>query len=211
MLRRHLLARPTRDGWRRLCAGDWDAGARACLEHWAQSDLPLVVTRRHGEPGIRLGLPVPRAWGRRHLTMRLPAAAIATWDEFPPARAIAPLLALPLQGHWLDLCGRLEPACRSVRVYGSHGWQWITGLPYLHEQSDLDLLIAVDGTGQAERVCELLAAAPPARPRLDGELVFGDGAGIAWREWLQWRRGGARQMLVKRLDAVALETWPEPC
>ena len=44
-----------------------------------------------------------------------------------------------------------------------------------------------------------------ARPRLDGELVFDDGAAVAWREWIEWRAGRARAVLVKRLHGVALQ------
>jgi len=49
-----------------------------------------------------------------------------------------------------------------------------------------------------------------AGPRLDGELVFPDGAAIAWREWVAHREGRAAQVLVKRLRGVALES-PGAC
>ena len=52
----------------------------------------------------------------------------------------------------------------------------------------------------------LLAAVDWDGPRLDGELLFPDGAAIAWREWQAWRQGRAPQVLVKRLRGVALET-----
>ena len=43
-------------------------------------------------------------------------------------------------------------------------------------------------------------------PRLDGELLFPDGAAIAWREWVAHRDGRVAQVLVKRLRGVALES-----
>jgi phosphoribosyl-dephospho-CoA transferase len=40
--------------------------------------------------------------------------------------------------------------------------------------------------------------------RLDGELVFPDGAAVAWREWHACRGGRTRRLLVKRLDGATL-------
>jgi hypothetical protein len=50
---------------------------------------------------------------------------------------------------------------------------------------------------------------PPAMwpgPRLDGEMLFPDGAAIAWREWVAHREGRTAQVLVKRLRGVAMES-----
>ena len=51
-------------------------------------------------------------------------------------------------------------------------------------------------------------------PRVDGELVFPRGEAVAWREWLQWRRGEVDSVMVKRLHGVALEqglAWLDDC
>ena len=61
----------------------------------------------------------------------------------------------------------------------------------------------------ADEVARALATASWAGPRLDGELLFPDGAAIAWREWSDYRQGRASQVLVKRLRGVALETFCE--
>jgi phosphoribosyl-dephospho-CoA transferase len=61
-------------------------------------------------------------------------------------------------------------------------------------------------------VAQVLLSFDGAAPRLDGELLFGDGAAVAWREWIEWRAGRARAVLVKRLDGVSLQrdaTWCE--
>jgi phosphoribosyl-dephospho-CoA transferase len=54
-------------------------------------------------------------------------------------------------------------------------------------------------------VSQVLKSFDAAQLRLDGELLFRDGAAVAWREWIEWRAGRARAVLVKRLHGVALE------
>ena len=62
----------------------------------------------------------------------------------------------------------------TAHVYGSHGWQLLTNMPYLHEGSDLDLSLAVPDFETACRVQALLAEVELER-RLDGEIVFPGG------------------------------------
>ena len=90
-----------------------------------------------------------------------------------------------------------------MRVYGSHGWQCLTGLEHVHQGSDLDLLVPVHNAACADAAVRNLAcfAAPM---RLDGELIFPDGSAVAWREWQLWRSGQVAQLLVKRNRSVAL-------
>jgi phosphoribosyl-dephospho-CoA transferase len=89
-------------------------------------------------------------------------------------------------------------------VYGSFGWQQLTGLDYLREGSDIDLLLQVASPEQADAAVAALHASGIESPRLDGELVFPDGSAVAWREWAIWRAGLVEQVLVKRLDGPLL-------
>jgi phosphoribosyl-dephospho-CoA transferase len=91
-------------------------------------------------------------------------------------------------------------------VYGSHGWQTLSGLAHVGPASDIDLLLRVDGAGQADTVASVLERAASDGPRLDGELVFNGSAAVAWREWLGWRRRGRGTILVKRLRSESLES-----
>ncbi|MDB6000992.1 MAG: holo-ACP synthase, malonate decarboxylase-specific [Rhizobacter sp.] len=217
LLQRHRLVRLSPTGWQRVLDRNWDAQAGECLELWGRSQFPLVVTRqRVGAQGIALGLPAPERFGRRRLALEVDANDLLSFDEFPLAQAMTPLLHGSLHDAWRALCAGLADVGCMARVYGSHGWQAITRLPYLHAESDLDLMLAVDGPAMADAVCTVLAASPIGRPRLDGELLFGDGAAVAWREWHRWRAGLTRQVLVKRLEGVGLETeaafaQPLPC
>ena len=210
-----------------------DAVELACIGHWAQHDLPLVVTRQPaadpaplagigGEPPARerpepaalaLGLPAPARWERRRLALRVPIDGIARIGDFPPAASIAPLLPAAARADWLGLCAELAALGIVARVYGSHGWQHLTDLAYLHAGSDLDLSLALPARGQEDAadgaVARLAAAAAQPGlplPRLDGELGFADGSAVAWREWAAWRSGRVSRLLVKRRDGATLES-----
>ncbi len=154
---------------------------------------------------VALGLPAPEAWERRRIALQVPRNTIAWLDEFP--RAADALRLLPAQAR-PPVRALLEGVASlgvQARVYGSHGWQLISGERYLHADSDLDLWMAVEDTLQADAVAHRLQSMSLARPRIDGELVFVDGAAVAWREWATWRAGRTRGLLVKRLSGATIE------
>ena len=209
MLRRHQLVRLNERGWAAARALAWDDEARACLSFWAAERLPLVVTQqpaRLPDGHIALGLSAPLRWNRRRLAMALPISGILFFDEFPKAAAITVLLPPPLRNAWATLAKTVD-----ARIYGSFGWQQMTGLNYLHADSDLDLCVSVDDAAAADLAAAALSQAAFARPRIDGELVFPDGRAVAWREWQPWREQRVDRILVKRLQGVAMERALEPC
>jgi phosphoribosyl-dephospho-CoA transferase len=88
-----------------------------------------------------------------------------------------------------------------ARVFGSLAWSTLTGLDYLTDTSDLDLLLPIHCCSDLVRLTADLAAIEATAPmRLDGELMRDDGAGVNWREL----HTGARELLVKTTDGVAL-------
>lgn len=198
---------------------DADAGPAACLAHWAAHRLPLVVGCQgpasggglSGPPSdpspgglLALGLAAPRRFGRRRLALRVPRADICGHGEFPRAERITELLPEAARPSWRRCCGQLQDAGRVARVYGSFGWQALSGLQHVREGSDLDLWIAVDDARQADDAAAALGRFRHPALRLDGELVFGGGRAVAWREWQAWREGRSAAMLVKHLGGAAL-------
>ena len=207
-LRRHQLAHLSAAGWSEALSRPWDAVALACLRHWADRRLPLVVTRQPATVGnelVALGLSAPPTWGRRRIALQLPRSAIAWIDEFPAALEALRLFRGRQRRTLKPLLEDLALLGAPARVYGSCGWQLVSGHRYLHARSDLDLWIAVDGDVQADAVAAHLQVSSTIQPRIDGELVFVDGAAVAWREWAAWRGARTRGLLVKRLRGTTIE------
>ncbi|MBT2325024.1 malonate decarboxylase holo-[acyl-carrier-protein] synthase [Variovorax paradoxus] len=208
-LRRHQLARLTDAGWSTILQRPWDEQARECLTHWATHRLPLVVTRQSvdavADGYVALGLPSPAQWDKRRLPLQVPHAAVLRFDAFPQLADVQVLLPPSARRPARDLLDALDTWRATARVFGSYGWQAISALAHVRPGSDLDLLVNVDGMEQADAVAHVLRSFDAPRLRLDGELVFGDGAAVAWREWIEWRAGRARAVVVKRLDGVALQ------
>jgi phosphoribosyl-dephospho-CoA transferase len=88
-----------------------------------------------------------------------------------------------------------------ARVFGSLAWRALTGLDYLTDRSDLDLLLYVHRDTDLHHLTAELAGIEATAPmRLDGELVRDDGAAVNWRELPT----GSREILVKTVGGVAL-------
>jgi len=205
-LRRHDLVWLSAQGWRNHVLRDVaDSEAADCLRHWFAQRLPLVVGRQTpGESQLALGLAAPAVWDRRKIALKVPRDCVLYHDRFPKAAEIRSLLSPGLRKRWLSLCGDLGDLASNPRVHGSYGWQQITGLEYIAARSDIDLQLSVGDADTADRVTSLLERFTWKGPRIDGELLFPTGAAVAWREWLQWRRGAVDRVMVKRLYGVAL-------
>jgi len=213
-LRRHQLLRLTAAGWAQLLGEhseeSSDPPMHECLAHWANNRHPLVITRQPpASPAlagrVATGLPAPLRFGRRRLALQIARTEIASLHEFPLADEVTGLLHAKLHKAWHALTAALGQAGCAARVHGGYGWQQMTDLDYLHPSSDIDLLLPVGSAASADRVCQLLADANFGDLRLDGELLFPNGAGIAWREWQACRAGRTDQMLAKHLDRISLE------
>lgn len=208
-LRRNQLVWLDARGWKLVQAHVWDAEAQALLAHWCVHDLPLVVCRQRLDVApnqLCLGLPAPLQWSRRRLAQTVGREQVTSVGAFPTLRQVAQ--AMPWGPAALELDLALTDMAVTPRVYGSHGWQWLTQMPYLHGDSDIDVTLEVPDFQTACKVLALLAAADP-RPRLDGEIVFPDGQAVAWRELQRLLAGHAAQVLLKERQSIRLATLAE--
>jgi phosphoribosyl-dephospho-CoA transferase len=184
----------------------WDAPARHCLAHWAAHGLPLVVTRQSPGAGdlIALGLPAPTRWERRRIALHVPRGSVACFEEFPELGEVLPWLPQPARAAACRLQDGLGACGAQARIYGSHGWQVLSGLDHVRPGSDLDVCVQVEDAAQADEVAHRLTDWGVEQPRLDGELMFPDGSAVAWREWSGWRATRTRAVMVKGLTGAML-------
>jgi phosphoribosyl-dephospho-CoA transferase len=210
-LARNDLVWIDRQAWQLLESLNWDGQAREILSHWRTRSLPLVVCRqREGSQDneVSLGLPAPSLWGRRRLALRVPIERIQDRGTFPA------LIQVVRANDWgitsYALSAALVHLGAEAWVYGSHGWQFLTGLTYQHAESDIDLSIHVSNFETACEVAQQLAATQLPR-RLDGEIVFATGDAIAWREFHQLISGQAKQVMVKALCGIRLVALDTVC
>jgi phosphoribosyl-dephospho-CoA transferase len=194
------------EAWLRVLSRAWDTQAQSILNHWRSRQLPLVVCRQR-VPGssttISLGLPAPLQWERRKLALEVVATDITRVGCFPllTPDLLGPADATALH-HFLQHLAVLHvPA----RVYGSYGWQLLTGLPCVRDSSDLDLILPVPDLDTAGQIVWLLRGLHLAC-RVDGELLFPDAQAVAWREYAQLIGGKVEQVLVKHCRGVQLSS-----
>jgi phosphoribosyl-dephospho-CoA transferase len=94
-------------------------------------------------------------------------------------------------------------------VAGSVGFELATGVPVLHQDSDLDLILRASAFFSRQQAAELVEALAGAACRIDLQMQTPAGA-VALREWA----GAARRVLLKSDDAARLvaNPWlPQAC
>ncbi|WP_166879436.1 malonate decarboxylase holo-[acyl-carrier-protein] synthase [Massilia mucilaginosa] len=205
MYSRHDHAWLNSAGWAAALDGAVAAHAQA-LEQWRRHDWPLIVTRRTPDAlpdAVCLGLALPPDAGRKlRIALQVHqnsvarvghALALHAAAAAAPARWAAPLAAL------LADAGNI-----TLRAYGSLALQAVTGLAYLTESSDIDLLFKPASPHELDAGMQVLQTHARHLP-LDGEIVFPDGAAVAWKEWRDAAAAGAR-VLVKDAVGVRLAT-----
>lgn len=176
------------------------------LAQWADRGWPVIVRRRltsEGPDVVPIGVPLPPAAGKARVGLNIPQAAVMARAAPTSLRtvahraepawrpAIAALIALG-ERHGI------EPA-----AFGSLLWEHHTGLTYLSPTSDLDVIWLTDESCDIPRLLRGIAEIEPTAPmRIDGEIVFPEGA-ANWRE-LHTALGedGPAEILIKTMDGV---------
>ena len=201
--RRHDLIFVSPVAWRSWLETRDDLAGEPLVIEWVDRGWPLVARRTlPGEAdGLPLGLPLPPFAGKRRLSVLIQPEDIVS--TAPPPRLSAAISVAP--NRWQHTLGAVVSLASrygvEARIFGSLAWCTLTGLDYLTDTSDLDLLLPIHCGSDLVRLTADLAAIEATAPmRLDGELVRDDGAGVNWREL----HTGARELLVKTTDGVAL-------
>jgi phosphoribosyl-dephospho-CoA transferase len=202
-IRRHDLVFVSPVAWRSLLQRHDDLAEGPLVIEWVDRGWPLIARRAmHGEAdGLPLGLPLPPFAGKRRLSvLAQPEDIVST---APPPGLKAAISVAP--NRWQHTLGAVVSLASrhgvEARIFGSLAWCALTGLNYLTDTSDLDLLLPIHCCRDLVRLTAGLAAIEAKAPmRLDGELMRADGVAVNWREF----HTGARELLVKTTDGVAL-------
>jgi phosphoribosyl-dephospho-CoA transferase len=202
-IRRHDLVLVSPAAWRSLLQRHDDLAGEPLVVEWVDRGWPLIARRAmHGEAdGLPLGLPLPPFAGKRRLSvLAQPEDIVST---APPPGLSAAISVAP--NRWQQTLGAVVSLASrfgvEARIFGSLAWCTLTGLDYLTDTSDLDLLLPIHCCSDLVRMTADLAAMEAKAPmRIDGELMRDDGAAVNWREL----HTGARELLVKTIDSVAL-------
>jgi phosphoribosyl-dephospho-CoA transferase len=203
-LKRHDLVVIDPIRWEAITSGAIDNSHREIVTKWAVNGWPLVVRRpeAHEAIGVSLGLPLPAPLGKTRLPF------VAQRRDILSARP--PLSLSSVKGvapaSWRSTIDVLEVLSDvqgvKISVFGSVAWEALTGLNYMTDASDLDLLFhvrpGIDLDALASRLALIDARSPM---RIDGEFVGEDGKAANWREF----HLSSVDILVKSINHVTVE------
>ncbi|OAF07262.1 malonate decarboxylase holo-[acyl-carrier-protein] synthase [Bradyrhizobium neotropicale] len=181
LLERHSMVKASATGWTAVMSRYPELASEPIIEGWARADRPLIVRRPACSDAARLiplGLPLPPSHGKRRIAVALAPADIVA-SAPPPLLADA---AAAAPAAWRETIHLLLNLLPQTRTFGSLAWQHLTGLPYLSDSSDLDLLWPLSAAKQGHTLLSDIAQIAKQAPmRLDGEIV-GSAGGVQWRE-----------------------------
>jgi phosphoribosyl-dephospho-CoA transferase len=209
-LHRHDIVHVHAPACERSTTGIADAAARLRVAKWIEAGHPFVARQQvrsavNDDDSVALGLPLPPGEGKRRIALTLPWRIV---DRVASPPALIDVIATA-PARWRSALSLLRLRSESIgirfRVFGSAAWQMLTGLAYVDDASDIDLLWRPSSRLQlAGGVAVLTGWEHATGIRADGEIIFGDDDAVAWREWS--RRAHHPRVLVKRLDGPVLRT-----
>jgi phosphoribosyl-dephospho-CoA transferase len=209
-LRRHDLLQADPAAWDAMLRCHPGLGDLPLVADWARLRRPVIVRRRiagDSLDSVPAALPLPPCYGKLRLAFSFSSDEAVT--ALPPvplrdAAHAAPAKWQPVIAGLLDLG---ETVAITPRLFGALLWQHTTGLPYLTDRSDLDLLWPISDERNAASLVEGLLQLDASSPvRLDGELELADGAAVNWRELAQTVANTTAEVLVKTMDGVEVRT-----
>ena len=162
------------------------------------------MVRRRGPgdaPGPVLGVTLPAS--RWLASIRFSVGPGAITRVAAPVALAEVIPCAPPDWHrpLFDLDRAAADAGVPLSVTGPLAWQHLTGEPYVTDRSSVDLLFRPRTRQQLEQVIALLRVREDGDgPRLDGEVLLGWDAAVAWRALA----AGRRRVVVKGIDREAV-------
>ena len=131
-----------------------EPGDLAIVRDWIAAGRPVIVCRPGTtSAGIHCGLSLPFSQGRRRLAFQVQPAGVRERRELPRWSECQSRLPASHRFRRLAL-----PEGQDPRIFGSLAWEVMTGLPYLHAASDLDVLYEVKTPAELRLLPSALAA-----------------------------------------------------
>lgn len=152
------------------------------LPEWIEAGRPLVVASAatgDAPTTVRLGLSTPH---KRRYGLRV---QIDAFDRLLPPLTLDAAVGSAPQEWWASIDMILKVAQQnrlSLSVFGSLAWSHVSGESHLRLTSDLDLLVSAPAETDTLAAIRALLEIESV-PRLDGELVLANGAGVNLREY----------------------------
>jgi phosphoribosyl-dephospho-CoA transferase len=205
--RRHELLSVAPSFWRSELASRPADAATPFLATWADNGWPVIVRRRLADDRadrVPVGVPLPPAAGKMRIALTVLEQAVL--ERSPPPSLLA--VSDAADPAWVPTMRRLVALgaryCISPAAFGSLFWRYRTGLPYLSPRSDLDVLWPVGADCEIGALVAGIAAVERGAPmRIDGEIVFPDGAAVNWRELhIALNQDGPTEVLAKSIGGV---------
>ncbi len=176
---------------------------RPAAETWLQSNPAIIRRCEIGfDWGLPLGIPLPTRLDRRRIALFAPAERIVRTEPMPLLLDVIPTAPANWRAVLRTTHTQLSRCGAITRVYGSLGWQHVTGESYLRAQSDVDLLIEPGADFDIFAALETFRdLAAWNAPRFDGELLVGPDRTVSWREF----DTAAPDIMVRSRTGLALE------
>ncbi len=188
---------------------------------WFESGHPFMVCRTRPGEDLSLGFCLPLPLSKKSDDPRSPARIAAESKHADIQHIARPpdfhLVEDPRQDskwHWLPANDPLKtsggmpdiflpPDGCTLRLIGSRMWQFLTGVRYTSERSDMDIVMDIAHCGLMDEAAAFLIKANDLSPwKLDGEISIPDLGEVHWKEWLS----PANPVLVKSLEVVELRS-----
>ncbi len=213
-MNRHQLLHVTDAGWQMLrephdrYGWPWPD----LYEYWQQQGCPPAIMCRQPKSVPLNMMAVAWSFPERCHGIRMGGSALVRRDQVlsgvDPYRLSQNYSSLP--SPWEQLLAELSETSREhqieIGLFGSCALQIATGLPYLHQDSDLDLLLRAadpDGLLPVWEQCRYLSLS--AGIKLDAEIDFGSYGQIKAEELFS----GSKTLLLKGVTGARLVTTEE--
>lgn len=226
MFQRHDLVYLSAAGWQQI-RQQLPSADLEMADQWERADWPAIVRRDESSSAaaaetievatlndqysgklLSIGIALPRRLdGSKHrLALRIAASHVSSLQKPVKLVEAAGSALEPWRQGLLALDAQAKKLGISLQVFGSLAMQSLTGLSYLHADSDIDILFSPVSKVQLQAGLGLLANFSHDLP-LDGEVQFPDASAVAWKELSAYSANSSMagmRVLTKSLHRVAL-------